>query len=354
MTDSWLLPQLIQHGVALLGTAVLLNTLVTFAGALGLALLAAHVVRSARLAKFILLAPWLRLLWDVTRGATPNAYVLSEHAGTKGGPGSFQLGIGAGAPLVPLVQAHVEMQGGDHRYDYSVGDMFGHWLFRHVGPAPLLVVLGAVAAVSAALLVARTRQFFLWRTRLAHAHQAATELESVRAARRTLQIVTCSPGALGPFTSGIFSPRIWLPANLQGEQRRAVLEHELAHVRDLDVLWFGFAGVMADLFWFVPGARYLERCLHERAEEAADAQAVARGVPRQVLAQSILSQAAVPLTSAPAARMIGNAARLQRRLLALMGSVARARESKPRLALRLVLACSLVLSVFRSVFLGYS
>jgi hypothetical protein len=348
MADAWLLPQLLRHGVALLGTALVLNTLVTFAGALVLALLAARVVGSARLAKLILITPWLRVSWDVFCGAAPGAYVLSPYAGTQAGPGSFQLGVGAGVPLVPFVHAELSMRAGEKSYAYSAGDMAAHWLFRHVGSTPMLILLGFLLAVSVALLAARARQFLLWRTRLVRAEAAASAVETVRLGARRVAVIT---GRLGPFTTGVVRARIWLPAELEASARTAVLEHELAHVRDLDVLWFGSLGILTDLFWFVPGARYLERFLHERAEVAADARAMARGVPPRVLAQSILDHVAVAPGGAPTARMSGGAASLQRRLLAL---APRPRQGKPRQVLRLVLAALLVAGLFRSVFLGYA
>jgi hypothetical protein len=351
MADTWLLPQLLRHGVVLLGTALVLNTLVTFAGALALALLAAKAAGSARLAKLILITPWLRVLWDMLRGAAPGAFVLSPYAGTQAGPGSFQLGVGTGAPLIPFVHAELSMQGGDRqRYAYSAGDMLGHWLFRHVGATPMLVVLALLLAVSLVLLAARARQWLSWRARLARAEAAASAVESVRLGARQVTVIT-GAGGLGPFTTGVFRSRIWLPAELEGGQRAAVLEHELAHVRDLDVLWFGCVGTLTDLFWFVPGARYLERCLHERAEEAADARAMACGVAPRVLAQSILAHAAAAPHGTPPARMSGGASRLQRRLLAL---APRPRPSKRRHLLQLVLAAMLTASLFRSVFLGYA
>jgi hypothetical protein len=351
MADGWLLPQLLRHGVALLGTALVLNTLITFAGALALAMLAAKVAGSARLAKLVLLTPWLRVLWDLLRGAAPGAYVLSSQAGTESGPGTFQLGVGTSAPLIPFVHAELSMQGGDRqRYAYSAGDMLGQWLVRHVGTTPMRVALGALFAVSLVLLAARARQLLLWRMRLARAEGAASVTERLRIGARRVAVITGRSG-LGPFTTGVFRPRIWLPAELEGPQRAAVLEHELAHVRDLDVLWFGSVGVLADLFWFVPGARYLERCVHERAEEAADARAIARGVAPRVLAQSILAHAASAPHGAPTARMSGGAARLRRRLLAL---TPRPPVGKRQHLLRLVLATLLIASAFRSIFLGYA
>lgn len=351
MGDGWLLPQLLGPSGVLVSTALVTNTVLTFAGALALALLAAKVVGSPRLAKLILLAPWVRVGWDLLRGAAPGAYVLSQHAGVKGELGSFQLGLGANAPVIPFIHARLGMQAGGQSYGYSAGDLLGHWLFRQVGAAPLWLGLGMLAAVSLALLGFRCWQLLRWRARLARAAARAGCVELTSAGWQRVQIITSPVDGLGPFTSGVLRPRIWLPENLKGPQRAAVLEHELGHVRDLDVLTFGVVGVLADLLWFVPGARYLERCLHARAEEAADARAVASGIPRAVLAESILAHAAAPVPGAPPARMTtGGSTQLRRRLLALASP---RHQTRALGLLRWVLATSLTLSVFRSVFLGY-
>lgn len=349
MTDGWLLPQLFQHGVALLGTALVINTVFTFVGTLGLALLAVRVAGSPRLAKLILLTPWLRVAWDLAAGASANAYVLSEHAGMKGALGSFQLGIGA--TLVPVVTASLDMQGGEQRYRYSVGDMLGHWLYRHVGATPLVVMLCLLFTVSTALLVARAWHYLYWRRVLRRAEAVARRVDCVSLRLRKVQVLTRDEAACGAFTSGVLAPRVWLPEGLVGSQRQAVLEHELAHARDADVLWFGVVGVLSDVFWFVPGARWLERRLHDQAEQAADTRALAHGVEPQALAHSILAQAASPLPDGPPPRMAGTASRLEQRLLAL------GKRHEPRTwksVLRLVVAASLTLSVFKSVFGGYS
>jgi len=345
---DWLLPQLLHHDAALLGGAVLINAGFTFIGALALALLAARSAGSPRVAKWLLLSPWLRVLWEIARGATPDAYVLSEHAGTQGGLGSFQLGVGLQAPLVPTLQAQLGMQGGEHRYAYSVGDGVSHWLYRHWGATPLLIALAGSLGVSCVLLFARVRLYRDWQRRL---ERPAALLGSVRAGLRRVQLFGCDEPQVGAFTSGVLRPRIWLPASLAAEQRQAVLEHELGHVRDFDVLWFGVVGVLADLFWFLPGARLLERRLHERAEEAADAQAIARGVCPKRLARVILEQAAAVSLVGPVPRMAGSARRLERRLLAL---AARPPRRRWQIALRLCLAATLTASAFISVFGGYA
>ena len=216
---DWLLPQLLHHDAALLGGAVLINAGFTFIGALALALLAARSAGSPRVAKWLLLSPWLRVLWEIARGATPDAYVLSEHAGTQGGLGSFQLGVGLQAPLVPTLQAQLGMQGGEHRYAYSVGDGVSHWLYRHWGATPLLIALAGSLGVSCVLLFARVRLYRDWQRRL---ERPAALLGSVRAGLRRVQLFGCDEPQVGAFTSGVLRPRIWLPASLAAAVLRSM------------------------------------------------------------------------------------------------------------------------------------
>lgn len=346
MNPDWLWPQLQGHPVALLGPALVLNSIVTFAGALGVALLAIRAAGSPRLAKFILLAPWLRVLWDLLCGASPNAYVLSEYAGTKGALGTFQLGVGA--RFLPVVQLHVNMRGGEQQFGYSVGDMLTHGLYRSVGPTPLLLFLALLAGVSVTLLVRRTRQFFLWQRQLRELRNRVVRCEIVQLPLRRVQLLSLPELALGPCTSHVLRPCIWLPAALSGSQRRAVVEHELGHVRDADVFWFGLVGVLADAFWFIPGARYLERTLHDCAEQAADARALANGVGARTLARSILEHAAQQ--SSPAVPLGGRAVRLERRLSALLSHSQRRPWQR---VVRCMGAAALTGSVFLSAFGGY-
>jgi beta-lactamase regulating signal transducer with metallopeptidase domain len=241
------------------------------------------------------------------------------------------------------------MQGGEHRYEYSIGDGVSHWLYRHWGATPLLLAVGGALCVSCVLLVARARVYRDWQGRLEQ--PGAVLLGTLRAGLRPVQLFAGGEAHAGAFTSGVLRPRIWLPASLSPAQREAVLEHELAHVRDFDVLWFGVVGVLADVFWFLPGARLLERHLHERAEEAADAQAIARGISPASLARGILEQAAAGSLAGPLPRMAGSARRLERRLLALAPRPPRRRW---QVALRLCLAAALTASVFLSIFGGYA
>jgi hypothetical protein len=102
-------------------------------------------------------------------------------------------------------------------------------------------------------------------------------------------------------TWGILRPVIALPrgaSRWSGEQRRAVLLHELAHVRRSDAPFAILARVMCALVWFHPGAWWLARRLRSECELACDDRVLASGVRPS-------DYAALLLTTADAARRAG-------------------------------------------------
>ena len=102
----------------------------------------------------------------------------------------------------------------------------------------------------------------------------------------------CYGGACvtAPFTLGILRPRVYLPDDLQGTARRAVLLHEQTHIHRRDPLTKPLFYAVACLHWFNPLA-WLAFCTFERDMEAACDEAAVRGRPlpeRNAYCESLL------------------------------------------------------------------
>ena len=55
-----------------------------------------------------------------------------------------------------------------------------------------------------------------------------------------------------PFVMGLFVPRIYLPAGLEGREKSLILAHEKHHIRRLDPLWKALGFLALSIHWFNP------------------------------------------------------------------------------------------------------
>lgn len=151
--------------------------------------------------------------------------------------------------------------------------------------------VGAVIVLAPAL---------LGRWRLARARRGALPLDS-RAWQRRLDAASArlsvrpgsvqlmhSPAITVPITWGAWRPVILLPSTAShwpAARVRAVLLHELAHVRGRDAAGLLAARVGCALFWFHPGVWWLAARFQEDAEAACDDQVILGGVRRSDYAE---------------------------------------------------------------------
>ena len=94
-----------------------------------------------------------------------------------------------------------------------------------------------------------------------------------------------------PFACGIVTPTIVLPADCDAwtqERRRAVLLHELAHVRRHDLLGHTLGRVTCALYWFHPLAWTAARHLRNESERACDDLALSCGTRATDYAEHLL------------------------------------------------------------------
>jgi Zn-dependent protease with chaperone function len=117
----------------------------------------------------------------------------------------------------------------------------------------------------------------------------------VRAARRGQAIIArheIRPGVVGDpvpraFCVGLLRPKVYLTsgaiAELDGDERDAVIAHERAHARRRDPLRLLLTRALADALFFCPGARQLAERASEMAEINADASADRRALASAML-----------------------------------------------------------------------
>lgn len=121
--------------------------------------------------------------------------------------------------------------------------------------------------------------------------QLLAECRAALGVRRGVRLLV-SAERVAPQTWGIIRPIILLPPDAltwTATQRRAVLLHELAHVRQGDVVMIGLARAACALLWFHPGSWWVWRRLRAECEVACDDQVLAAGVRASDYADVLLA-----------------------------------------------------------------
>ncbi len=155
-----------------------------------------------------------------------------------------------------------------------------------------------VASLTRTLLAWRSCRSLVRRSELIRNPRARDLLADVAAAQSMawpLPQLRSSRSAIVPMTVGSREPVILLPPNWQdwdAWKLRAVLAHELAHIRRGDWLVAVAASANRCLFWFHPLAWWLERHLSALAEQASDDAALGHVTDASRYARTVLDFAA--------------------------------------------------------------
>jgi beta-lactamase regulating signal transducer with metallopeptidase domain len=197
----------------------------------------------------------------------------------------------------------------------------------HDGPAAaaLLAVWIAVAAALVSWRRTRDRRLLTCLEGLAAAGTTRSDVEdAVRATARWMGTaaprVVAAPGDGTAFVAGARSPILFVPLalwdRLDVAGRRALLLHEIAHVRRRDPLRLAALSVVVDVLWPAFALRWTASRMRDAWEAQADEEAVQGGATRKALARSLVEAWS---GSAPSGVLAfgGAAASIRRRLAAL-------------------------------------
>ena len=233
-------------------------------------------------------------------------------------------------------------------------------------------VLGLAWFIGAAFCLARL-SVALVRLQLRRRQWASVQNEAIRdlaarvagrvGLRRPFRLLACDDLAT-PVATGIFRPAVVLPRKQFGylltAQGRAVLAHELAHLRGRDPIWQLAMAVLRCLLWFHPLIAWLAERMEIEAEFRCDQSALAAGADRRRYARLLVHLAErvwsnQPLAPAGAATVaaVRRSSHLERRLTRILARPTdrptMGRSSRWAL---LGLSCLLVLSISSVALLG--
>lgn len=345
---------------ALVAFNLLLNGIGSFAIAWLLARAAVRLFRpapgGAHLA--LLALPFLKVAFDLSRGVPGGSFLWLRARGVPQDLGSFQVGFGVSSWFVPKVHLALGARSAGIEYSQSVPDLLAAFLVKRVSPWVVPAIAALLLSVAAVRLAARAVAWVRAARERREAGRRASLCGRRRAGRRAVTLVV-SPDVDGsPFTGGILRPYICFPARLWAAlspgERRAAIEHELAHAAQHHVLLTTLAGIVRDLFWFVPFIGAAERRLREACELAADARAVQRGTPPELLASALVRAREVMPPRAPArvATLAAGETSLLTRIDRLLDPPAPPRLGFQHRVPRVVLTLWLAAAVLTAVVLG--
>ena len=152
-----------------------------------------------------------------------------------------------------------------------------------------------------------------------------------------------------PMTWGVLSPVVWLPPasdRWPADLRRAVLSHELAHVRRRDAATQWLANAVVAVHWFNPLVWVAVRALRAERERACDDAVLSLGVEADDYASQLLDMVrTLGGSGGPAPAMaMARRSQFEGRLLAILDrAVSRAPVGSARLTALAAMAAALVL-----------
>lgn len=283
---------------------ILFNTVLSFFVGITMAVVAMFVFRIKRPSFHLYLysLPFLKIIYDVFRGVPPDSYVWTDlnYLALPTGYGrwlSLSLGWSNFAPIIAMRLAVGNKLKNEMAesvlYSVSVPDVLYSWALDHIGEYSITVVLGGVLLTSLVLIARRLISWVQFeRSRFLDRKLVCKPIEIRKLAIRRIDIYVSPSYSGSPFTGGLLKPYICFPEGtygmLTGEEREAVVAHEIGHIRHFDLQQSLMLSIMGDLFWFVPFYRLVSCEIDGLREIVADQYAAKSKVGHAVLAQAMI------------------------------------------------------------------
>jgi hypothetical protein len=243
---------------------------------------------------FLLSLPFVKVVYDFFKGVPYSSILITNIDPYRVPPGFQQLRVGVSLNnFIPQIQALFTIHDLDgNKYGASIGDYFVFWLARNFSPEfPLYMVYG-ITAIAILLLARRAVLAIRFEIQRRADRKLSVSFENKKLTLRKVDIYISHTFSGTPFTGGVLRPYICIPRDafetLTPAELNAVIAHELGHVQQLDLMITMSISFLGDIFWFVPGYRWLCQKLERMREVIADQRAVRAGAPPEVLASALI------------------------------------------------------------------
>lgn len=281
---------------------------------------------------FLLCLPFVKIIYDFARGLPEDSILLHGLDPFSLPPRHQLLRFGAAlsswGPRLNLTFSVQDLTGKE--YASSVGDYLTIWLHRQFGSGIPVTILIFVILVASVLLISRLGSAARFERRRRQDRildrEPAHTLAPRKMGGRHVDVYLSAAFTGTPFTGGVFRPYICVPTDafqtLRSDELEAVIAHELGHIRQYDLVLTVLIQCLGDLFWFVPGYRWLSRKIDQLREIVADQWAVRSGINPLLLASALIKLKELPVTSegfAPYSAFFRQRSLLRVRVEALLG-----------------------------------
>lgn len=243
---------------------------------------------------FLLSLPFVKVVYDFLKGVPSSSILMTNIDPYRVPPGVQKLSVGFGMNnFIPQIKALFTIRGFDgNQYGASVGDYLVYWLAHKFSPEFPLYMVYLVSAIALVLLCRRIFLGVAFELRRRKDRELSETCECKRLFLRSVDIYISHSFSGTPFTGGVFKPYICIPRdaleNLSTAELEAVIAHELGHVQQFDLLITMLICALGDIFWFVPGYRWLCQKLERMREVIADQRAVRAGASPEILASALI------------------------------------------------------------------
>lgn len=252
---------------------------------------------------FLWSLPFVKIIVDCVRGLPANSVLLSGIDPFTLPPRHQMLQVGGGinewGAFLNVILSVQDTAG--QLYAASLGDYLVIWLNRTFGAHIPLIILSVAMTVSATLLTMRLIAAFRFERRRKQERLSALTIRSEHLRFRTVDIYLSTNFSGTPFTGGLFKPYICIPKDafekLDEPELKAVVAHELGHIRQFDLPVTVAIQLLGDVFWFIPGYRWLSRKIDRMREIVADQWAVKSGIQPILLASALVKLKEIPETA---------------------------------------------------------